>query len=159
MREDSGKRKILVSSQAHLPAVEEKGWDQYYRVMYRAESRFRSAIRDFCDHQYCKEIDQIAPTLRVGGFEHSWPEGVSHLRFSLKRHEVTFDIGIDYNTWRGARSDQEVVECLVRYMTEAFGKIVMRCKKEGFSIDERRLWSDWKKAAESLGVKIVVPPT
>lgn len=148
-----------LSAPAPLNPELEPIWDKFYATVHAGSDRFRRALKRYCNHKYCEELDEIGPVLRVGGYSHDWPDGCSLLRLSRKSRSITLDIGISNATWRAAKSAQDIVEILVMHMTEAFRLILRRLKKEKYHVDEERLWSDWKKAAESLGVKIVVPPT
>ncbi|MCE7901001.1 MAG: hypothetical protein DYH07_13055, partial [Armatimonadetes bacterium ATM1] len=95
-----------LSAPAPLNPELEPIWDKFYATVHAGSDRFRRALKRYCNHKYCEELDEIGPVLRVGGYSHDWPDGCSLLRLSRKSRSITLDIGISNATWRAAKSAQ-----------------------------------------------------
>ncbi|OES45452.1 hypothetical protein [Domibacillus iocasae] len=99
----------------------------------------------YCDYPYSNDVDEFAPIGRIDGNIYYWKfEGCEKLRLSKKYRYITVDIGMPKSRWE-EKSDYEIREYLINCFQEALSLIVKRLKKEKFSIDDKKLFTDFEK--------------
>jgi hypothetical protein len=115
--------------------------------------QLRKLLKRYCNHTYCKEIDEFAPILRVDGEIWHWAfEGCEKLRLNKKDRYITIDIGMPISRWKGV-GDIEIRSYLITNLKQALILIVNRLKKEKFLVIESKLWADFSLVEENFLLK------
>ncbi|ALC85157.1 hypothetical protein AM499_04505 [Bacillus sp. FJAT-22090] len=105
----------------------------------------RKLLYKFCNKIYCKEIDEIAPILRVDGDLAYWEfEGCEKLRLSKKYRYITIDVGMPRSRWEGI-SAKDIRNYLIDNLKKALELMVKRLEKEKYNVKEDELWNDFAK--------------
>jgi hypothetical protein len=96
--------------------------------------------------KYFHSIEKLSIFLRVSGsiwkFE---PEGPDRLRYRKRDKEITIDLVIPENRWRGVGS-AEMQAYVADQVKRCFGFLLARARKEKGLIDEDALASDLQRA-------------
>ncbi|MES9684871.1 hypothetical protein ABWK22_18625 [Gottfriedia acidiceleris] len=104
--------------------------------------QLRKLLIQHCNKVYCKEIDEIAPILRVDGKYSEFNfEGFERLRLSKKFRYITIDVGMPQARWE-SKIDFEIREYLIVNLKSALEAMIKRLKKEKYEVQETLLWED-----------------
>ncbi|ODG93364.1 MULTISPECIES: hypothetical protein [Bacillaceae] len=112
--------------------------------------QLRKLLVQHCNKIYCKEIDEIAPILRVDGMYSDFNfEGYEKLRLSKKFRYITIDVGMPQSKWEN-KTDTEIKEYLIVNLKSALEAMVKCLKKEKYGLNETDLWEDFCKVEKQF---------
>jgi len=113
---------------------------------------YRSLLRHLTS-SHCSAIDEYALVIRVDGtLDKFGPEGITRIRLSKVRRNITADIQVPEVAWKPLNRAQ-LKRYLARQVTAAVAACVSRLQNEKFVIAEDKLFSEIEAACnEYLGI-------
>lgn len=101
-------------------------------------------LDQYCDKPYCKDVDQFLVAFRVDGdiwyFEF---EGFEKLRLSKKNRYISIDVFIPRDKWENI--EEKIIKTyVITNLRKALELSINRLKKEKYTVDEEKLWNDFK---------------
>lgn len=115
--------------------------------------QLKQLLYKYCDNIYCKDVDEIAPILRVDGEGWYWDfEGCEKLRLSKKYRYITIDVGMPRLRWEGIDA-KEIRKYLISNLKDALQLMINRLKKEKYVVNDKELWADFSKVEEEFLLK------
>ncbi|MFD4931935.1 hypothetical protein ACFWMS_24125 [Peribacillus butanolivorans] len=113
-------------------------------------TRISILLNKHCNKVYCKEVDEIAPTIFVDGNLWYWKfEGFQRLRLSKKHRYIEIHIGMPRERWEIVNTIK-IKKYLISHLKTALELMIKRLKKEKYEVNEIDLWSDFAKVEEEF---------
>ena len=109
----------------------------------------RKLLEKYCNVSYAEGIDEFVPVFRVDGDVGYWEfEGLQKLRLMKKQRYITIDIGVPRGRWENV-PPKLIRQYLLDNLKLALEAFVIKLKKEGISVDDKRLFEDFAKVERS----------